>query len=75
MQHCGTPQVTSCFAVFLAPRWSVGRGDTPVMCGLWILARPVGAENPVTSCDYITRQLYRTLTASMTPTTNNPAVA
>jgi hypothetical protein len=29
----------SCFAVFLAPRWSVGRGDTPVMCGLWILAR------------------------------------
>ena len=24
---------------------------------------------------YITRQLYRTLTASMTPTTNNPAVA
>jgi len=24
---------------------------------------------------YITRQLYRTLTASMTPTTNNPVIA
>jgi hypothetical protein len=24
---------------------------------------------------YITRQLYRTLTATMTPTTNNPAIA
>ena len=30
-------QGRSCFAVFLAPRWSVGRGDTPVTCGSWIL--------------------------------------
>jgi hypothetical protein len=40
--------------------------------------RATGGSNrgKLTAWDvYITRQLYRTLTASMTPTTNNPVVA